>query len=155
MVQNGSPQGLTAGGMVAAILLFSLISGCAERGPHRVPVTGRITYQGRPVPDGWVSFTRLGELPQGVPSRPATGELDQDGRYSMKTFGDDDGVMPGEYAVAVVAIDYERAKAARGPGQPQPYTIPQRYTRPETSGLTVTIPEEASGALEFNFDLVD
>ena len=144
------------GGRLAAVLvLIPFFAGCADRGPHRVPVTGRVTYHDQPVAGGWISFTRVGAAPKGVPSRPATGELDDEGCYTMRTFGKDDGVMPGEYAVAVVAIDYERAGAARGRGAPQPYTIPQRYTRPETSGLSVTIPEEASGELEFNFDLVD
>lgn len=149
----------TASGRLAMVVLAAAAAlssgGCTDGKPTRHPVKGCVTYRGNPVKGGWVSFTRLDEAEKGTPMRPATGELDDAGRYVMKTFGANDGVMPGRYAVAIVAIDYEKAKATRDPRQPQPFLIPAKYTRPETSGLTVTIPQEYSEPLEFNFELTD
>lgn len=153
--RNSSNAASKAGKAVALAAFVLLLAGCGDSGPTRYPVRGSVTYLGKPVTGGWVSFTRTDKVEKGTPMRPATGELGDDGRYVMKTFGSDDGVMPGEYDVSIVAIDYSKAKASRDPRQPQPFLIPAKYTRPETSGLKVTIPKENSAALEFDFELTD
>jgi len=155
MLSIGSVIASKAGKTVALAAFVLLIVGCGDGRPTRHPVRGCVTYHGKPVVGGWVSFTRTDKVEKGTPMRPATGELNDDGKYVMKTFGDDDGVMPGQYAVSIVAIDYSKAKGTRDPRQPQPFLIPVKYTRPDTSGLTVTIPQEISASLEFDFELTD
>jgi hypothetical protein len=41
---------------VVAIALLAVVSGCGSDGPRREIVTGRVTYQGTPVPRGKVIF---------------------------------------------------------------------------------------------------
>lgn len=81
----------------AALLLAA--TGCGGEGPYSVklyPVRGRILLaDGQPLAGGSVQF---------IPSEgglPATGEVGQDGSFSLKTFKTREGAAPGRYKVRV------------------------------------------------------
>jgi hypothetical protein len=71
--------------------LMVLLGGC---GQQRIPVRGVVVWRGAPVPHGQVVF-----FP--TEGRPAYGDLDSEGRFSMNTLSAGDGVMAGEYRVVV------------------------------------------------------
>jgi hypothetical protein len=79
---------------VAAALF--LVSGCGG-GSGTVPVRGTVTFKGKPVPSGTVTF-----IPDSGPH--ATGELGPDGSYTVATYRSGDGAVPGSYKVVVVAV---------------------------------------------------
>ena len=82
---------------------------------RRYKVTGKVTYKGEPVPHGTVNFMPI--KPPPPEGRAASGEI-KDGYYSLSTAGDDDGALPGDYNVAIVAVDIDMASAvAKGPGR--------------------------------------
>jgi hypothetical protein len=141
----------SASWFTVAILLVT-IAGCARAYPRCIAVSGRVTYQGKPVETGMISFTRLEQNAGGGLVRPATGDLQADGSYTMKTFRDGDGVLPGDYSVSVVSFDYSGNRDA---SQKLPSLIPAKYGSPETSGLKVKVPSDDSGSLRFDFDLTD
>jgi hypothetical protein len=150
--------------LLAMALSLAPVVGCGRSGPSCVRVQGRVTHRGKPLGSGSICFTPTGQTLGKAANRPANGELQPDGSYVMQTFGENDGVLPGEYAVSIVAWDYSRPASNRGPdGRPLPAgvsgkpasLIPEKYSVPEMSGLSATVPADASGPLELNFDLRD
>ena len=85
-----------------ALCWVPLVAGCGRSLPPTVKVSGKVTYRGKPVPHGSVSFLPL-HAAEGVPRQPATGDIQPDGAYEMKTFRCGDGVRPGEYGVTIVS----------------------------------------------------
>ena len=71
-----------------------LTAGCS---PDRSTVSGTVTYQGKNVPDGTISFLTAG--------RVFEGEI-RDGAYEIQ------GIPPGEAIVTIIRLD---------PKQPDPY----------------------------------
>lgn len=72
-----------------------LLSGCNSRdytGPERVPVSGTITFDGKPIPYGVVSFSGNGEL------RGASGPI-HEGKY---TIAEKFGPNLGKYKVSIL-----------------------------------------------------
>lgn len=150
-VKEDLPPGRLLGCLAMALFLIAA-AGCGDKYPKCVNVRGHVTYQGKPVKAGMVSFTRLGQPGGGELLRPATGDLQADGSYTMKTFRSGEGVLPGEYAVSIVAFDYG---AKRDEQQRLPTLIPTKYGSPQTSGLKATVPADARGTINFDFDLTD
>ena len=147
-------RGRQLGWMLAlSISAVTLLVGClGTSAPKTINVKGKVTYQDQPVTLGYVSFVPV-EPAEGYPSRPASGTINADGTYQLSSFGENDGAVPGKYQVAIVS-------KTGGPTPEEPeaveeWTIPKKYGSPGESGLTATIPADASGTLEFNFALED
>lgn len=70
--------------------------GCGDGRPTRVPVSGRVLIDGKPLSYGVVTF---------IPSdaRSSYGRLDNEGRFTLSCFSKDDGVVTGKHKVAVCA----------------------------------------------------
>jgi hypothetical protein len=134
-------------------LLSCLIStsGCGSSGTETVPVTGKVTCKGQPVVKASVVFMPVTSTGGG---RPATGETDANGMYSLSTFEVNDGAVPGEHRVSIVIVSDEPepppgAKEARFWKPPlQPFA--DKYTQPETSGLTATVERGKENSLDFD-----
>jgi hypothetical protein len=149
---------------VSAVVVVLGCSGDDSGLGRRYKVTGKVTYNGAPVPHGTVNF--LPTKPPPPEGRTATGEI-EDGYYSLGTTGNNDGALPGEYKVAIVALDVDLAAAAAPKeqggmihqGDPAHQKaqknakklIPAKYTSGETSGLTAKV--DSSKAIDF--DLTD
>jgi hypothetical protein len=65
-------------------------------------------------------------------ARPAWGTIDLDGRFTLKTFDPDDGVVLGTHHAAI------RAAELLSPTQMK-WHAPKKYADEQTSGLMVTI----------------
>lgn len=65
-------------------------------------------------------------------ARAASGEIGKDGRFSLKTFEDNDGVVPGKHAVRITAAEYLNETEIL-------WHAPPKYGQPEMSGLSVDI----------------
>ncbi len=98
--------------VVLSLSALMIIVGCGDDGSglgRRYPVKGKVTYKGAPVAHGTVNFLPTKPPPEG---RAATGEI-KDGYYSAhRRRVDYDGALPGEYNVAIVALDVDLASAA-------------------------------------------
>jgi hypothetical protein len=131
---------------------------------RRYKVTGKVTYKGESVAHGTVNF--LPVKPPPPEGRAATGEI-KDGYYSLGTTGNNDGALPGDYMVAIVALDVDMASASSSKeagglvhqGDPAfqkavknaKHLIPTKYGVGETSGLKATV----DGSKTLDFDLKD
>jgi hypothetical protein len=108
-------------------------------------VTGKVTYQGRPVMKGTVTFVSIS--PNG---RNATGLLDPNGNYKLQTETAGDGAELGDYQVTIYAHDEEVLQYKPKVPVKVERRVPEKYENPKTSGLNRTV---KSGSNEFNIEL--
>lgn len=94
MARNSSLNRL----MVTLAILTTSLTGCGGGGSNLVPVTGRVTYQGKPLANATVTFIPQGDGSLGVAS---TGE---DGTFTIET-GGESGVAPGMCSVTVTKVE--------------------------------------------------
>src|SRR5262249_26962492 len=137
---------------VSAIVIVCGCSGDDSGLGRRYQVTGKVTYKGAPVPHGTITFVPT--KPPPPEGRAATGEI-KDGSYSLSTTGNQDGALPGDYNIAVIATEMDLASAV-SPGaqggmihqgdaahlnaiKNAKKLIPDKYGVSETSGLKATV----------------
>lgn len=133
---------------LAAVPVALLPMACGgSLGPQMARVSGTVTYKGKPVPRGTVSFvaTRPGQ-------RNATGIIDQGGRYQLQTENPADGAEVGDYDVAI--FSHEEQILDYTPKTPVKVerTIPEKYENPKNSGLKKTV---SPGSNTIDFELTD
>ena|SRR5437588_766530 len=141
------PEGMVMGktrsilGLLLGALVLTLI-GC---GPGRGDITGKVSYQGKPLRSGTVSV--LGS--DGVPK---SGLINQDGTYTIH-----DAPAGSIKALVTSADPGESQPAVRIQGTPQPkvdrsgwFAIPEKYGDFEKSGLTF---ELKSGPNTWDIDM--
>lgn len=137
-------RGLCQSTATVALLVSLATAGC--RKPDIVPVSGRVTFEGKPVPQAILQFN-----PE---SRPmASGGTDAEGRYSLSTKRPGDGAYLGRHRVMIVpwrpGQGDDSAEAAAARIRPRP-DIPEPY-RSATSPLSVEV--TAKGPNVFDFEL--
>src|SRR5262245_59599659 len=106
---------------VFALLLLSAVVGCGDGRPKRVPVSGQVLIDGKPLTHGYIQFAP-GD------SRASTGGLDADGHFVLTCFEMGDGAVTGKHKVSVMsqeAIGQETIK----------WHAPKKYANAKTSGL--------------------
>ena len=108
-----------------ALAGLTALVGCGDGRPPRVPVSGRVTIDGQPVTKGFVQI-----IPKDA--RAAQAPLDAEGRFRLETFDPEDGCVVGKHQVAVISNEPLSTTKIR-------WLVPQKYRRPETSGLWVEI----------------
>ena len=152
---------------ICLLFLLGLVLGCGDKRPTLVPVKGRLTLDGKPVPFKHVKFLPVNVTP-GIGGGAVT---DKEGNYSLianrpGSIKDEPGVPPGAYRVVIVEplFDPEAiappTKPEDGPapavGIPQPKKtgtkvgIPGNYANAETTTLMVEVP--ANGG-EINLEM--
>lgn len=117
-------------GFAVGFFLFLIMPGC---GPSKVQVKGRLEWtDGKPATElanGQVIFESPGTRTS------ARGVISKDGTFSINTESTSDGVLPGEYLVAIV----EHRPAPEGSTTIPPQYLPDRYYTFTTSNLTATV----------------
>lgn len=91
-------------GLLVVGLLFISIFGCGGSDEYSVvPVRGVVTCQGKPVTNATVNFTPKADQgrPEGRRGRVALGITDNDGRFKLTTYKNDDGAIVGKHTVTV------------------------------------------------------
>lgn len=140
------------------LLLLVAVLGCGSGNPKTIKTTGVVTYNGKPVEGAMVSFGST----EG--KRSAGGQTDANGRFTLTTFAQDDGAVPGQYTVAVskseitggMTEDEEHAAVQAQKPVSQPKSVdklPAKYKSGNTSGLKAAVTE--GGENHFEFDLKD
>jgi hypothetical protein len=135
-------------GRLLAIGLIALTPlACGKGGPELAKVTGKVTYNGKPVTKGTITFVTIDKT-----GRNATGAIQPDGSYTLQTEEPGDGAQLGDYNVTIAARDEEILDYTPPKPIPPKRLVPEKYEKPQTSGLTKKV---VSGSNSFNFDLVD
>jgi hypothetical protein len=120
------------------LLLATATVGCGLQ-DGLLPVTGEVTYHGKPLEYGTISFVS-------PHSRLASGEIKAGKIFGVTTKKQNDGLAPGFYQVTISATD--RSEEYRVVLVP-PNLIPDKYADYATSGLTATIERGKENVLSF------
>jgi hypothetical protein len=165
MLRSYKLSALTA---VVGVGLSAFVGCGGDDLPKRYPVYGTVTYKGKPVESGTITFT-----PDDLHKGRSAGGTIKDGYYSLASLETDDGAMAGNYKVTVVAqkmitdgldpklkMMYEKAHATGGvpiPAQVKKKItvedlVPKKYADPATSGLQAEVRETSNKA---DFELTD
>lgn len=139
---------LLLAGVLASTALFA---GCGPKGTEKTGrVSGKLTYKGAALSNAVVTFT-----PE--KGRPGTGETDADGKFSISTFGKDDGAVLGKHKIAITEKPAGGAPAM--PGTPEAANavapvdrFPAKYKTNEASQLEF---EVKAGSNTWDYDLKD
>lgn len=116
-----------------ALMCLVLLTGCNES-PYGSTVSGTVTLDGVPIGPGIIQF-----VPVGRSHNPATGAIQVDGKYVLKT-SNAVGLEPGEYDVTVAVYDQpELAPGERAPPGSAPLRTPEKYMSLETTDLRFTV----------------
>jgi hypothetical protein len=115
---------------------MALLIGCSGD-PALVchPVTGQVTFDGKPVAEAMVVFHPLESI-AGAAARPIA-YTDASGAFALTTNESRDGALPGEYAITVELraprqVGEEIVRDGRN-------ILPAKYSQPTTSGLKFTV----------------
>jgi hypothetical protein len=129
-------------GLALCLLAAALAAAGCGGGIKTYPVRGKVTYNGKAVPNGTVTF-----ISATGPS--ATGELQKDGSYSLKTTGAGSGAPAGSYAVIVVAMEdmADRLPEDRRPLPPP--LVPNKYSSAATTDLKAEV-EAKENVIDFD-----
>ena len=124
-------------GMVAIV-------GCGNGGPTTYPASGKVTFDGKPVPVGTIRFTPDAEA--GNDWKSAVGEI-KNGKYSIARNG---GVIGGPYEIVVFGYDgvaFEDGEGTNSQGKPlfAPYTVKQELEK-EAATIDIDVPAKDSGS---------
>ena len=126
------------------MLMVALEAGCGPSRPALLPAEGVVTLDGEPLANAALVFQPK------AGGRPASARTDANGRFKMGTYTPQDGVLPGEHAVTVVAIESIGPPPEPGSQPEARWITPKRYGRADASGLSATV---AAGSKTFTFDL--
>lgn len=113
--------------MATLLPIVLLTSGC-QNSPY-VPVQGRVTLDGEPLPRGVVQF-----VPVGTEGPTAAGVIGADGSYTLRT-DDQLGAVVGRHRVRIDARAVPKDETDTLPAS----LIPEIYLSETTSGLEVEV----------------
>jgi hypothetical protein len=139
---------LAACGCCLPLFLLLLAVGCSHRltSTKYVEVTGKVLYKGKPLPGGRITFVAV------AGGFAGTGNIGQDGQYKVEApigdvqIGVDNSMLrQGRGAPHGPIASPEMMKRSGGEKDQVTGTyvpIPEKYQRPESSGLTYTVKSE-------------
>jgi hypothetical protein len=130
----------------AGLLCLALIA-CAGCGNGLSSVSGKLTLDGQPLARSEQVQVTIMFYPESGGGAPAAGMVDESGRYSLST-GRQDGIAPGDYLVALAAVEVKPSAPGRPPNKR--VITPMRYTNPKQSELRAAV---QPGSNTFDFEL--
>jgi hypothetical protein len=121
------------------IAVVTCVVGCGKTRPKTYPVEGQVVFPDKsPLRGGAVEFrsTQLG--PDGLPF-VAQGDIDEEGYFVLRTYGVEDGAVPGEYTV-IVAPPPPPVVMPDNPVPPP--LLDRRFSQHDKSGLRFIVQPE-------------
>lgn len=127
--------------LVASVGVMVLIAACGPSRPKTAPVSGVVTLDGKPVAGASVMLT------PDDGGRPALGETDAEGKFTLTTFEPGDGALVGKHHVTVRKVEISGVQADRDglSGAPIPggirekWIIPKKYSNAKEWNHTVEV----------------
>lgn len=139
-----------------------MLAGCGPRMPQTVPVHGKVTWNGKPLTTGTITF-------HPAQGRTATGQIQPDGAYTLMTFKPGDGALLGSHKVTIEAMasaaapttappksrDEEIRRALSGQGARAEQVmavqrlVPEQYSSQDTTPLSREV-KPGQNVIDFN-----
>lgn len=143
--------------LVVAVLSACCLSGCGHSSdtPALSSVTGVVTIEGQPIQEGQITF--LPDTTQGTEGPSFTGELHEDGSFSIHGPGGVEGAIPGHYKVVInsLPVSHEELMKTARQGRLKrsdflrDSQIPPVYQSPKSSPLHVVVEAEQPNRYQF------
>src|SRR5438105_2993244 len=146
-----------ARGVVWAFLLALASAGCSSKNKP-IEVEGIVLLENEPVAEATVLF-----VPEGDTGQPAHGMTDENGKFQLSTFKENDGALPGSYKVTVrksvptpqppeadpddarsIMAHFKAIKQSKHEKSP----LPALYASEKTTPFHYTVPVEGKVVLE-------
>ncbi|MEW4562615.1 hypothetical protein AB1K70_08825 [Bremerella sp. JC770] len=128
----------TSMGVAPTIVCLALLLGCSNSNPKlppTVPVSAKVTLDGKPVPKALIAFSPT------TPGPSSNGRIENGEVVDLWTNGQKQGVIVGDHKVTIYDDDNETGSID---------LVPDRYGQ-IARGFDVTVSEE--GPNEFDFQL--
>lgn len=132
-------------GVVLFFCMATMVGCGGGGGIEKVVVSGTVTWQGEPVPNGEIRFQPVGDT-----EGPVAGAPIKDGKYTVEGRG---GVPVGKHLVKIQAYRAAQGKedpALRGEGGPAEQYLPPEYN--DKSEMTVEVSRK-NAKHDFNLPL--
>ena len=123
-----------------AILATALISGCGGGNADNKPtatVTGKVTYNGQPVPGGSLLFSPIRDAKSNMPGKAGQATIKSDGTYSVTTYTDGDGAVIGSHRLSFSAPAVAQPQAPAGGHVAAPPPSPYDGLSPKQAEVAV------------------
>ena len=118
---------------VALLCPAFLVAGCnTQPGEKLLPVSGKVTAGGKPVPTGNVTFYPMAAKGNETKHQPM-GVLDSEGNYEVFVPGGRKGAPAGWYKVVVYAVDDPQ------PGKPNKYLVQKECADVDATPLKIEV----------------
>jgi hypothetical protein len=121
--------------IAVAPLMIALVAGCSDGRPTRVPVSGRVLIDGKPLEAGFIRFYPASH-------RAASSMIRSDGSFTLSTYELGDGCVVGQHPVAVMGSKLINRQTMR-------WYAPKKYASADTSGLVQEV-TESTDSIEIN-----
>jgi hypothetical protein len=126
-----------------AVLVLASLAGCGTNNSLTKQVRGQVTMEDAPPPaEGKITFAPI-EGASTHPRRPASGDFDTTGTFTLTTFTPGDGIIPGKYRVNINC--WREAPTLKT--KLSANYVPADFT------FTVTIDENADEPVELRIDV--
>jgi len=109
---------------LACLAVVMSFAGCGQ-GPERVPVSGQVLLDGKPLTKGEITVAPLGK-------RASFATLDAEGRFQLTTYEMGDGTALGTHPVSVHSGEFLDPSHKL-------WRVPKKYASLTTSGLSVSV----------------
>ena len=130
------------------LFLGACVLGCTREGTARTAkVTGTVSYNGTPLEGANVTFTPAN-------GRPGTGTTDASGKFSVSTFSQGDGAVPGNHVVTITDAAPSAPEPMPGTPEAENYQPPKpRFPAKYSDPSTTTFKFEVKKGEKNNFTL--
>lgn len=149
----------------AVVACAAMACGCGGGSTPPVPVypvTGTVTYQGKPVVGADITFYNE------VEDRSAFGRTNDQEEYQLTTFSSNDGAVAGKNGVTIVKFEAPPKATEVAPTDSTAYVppgfnqstdppkpksqFPEKYGSQETSGLVAVVNADAENKIDFKLE---
>ena len=135
---------------LTAVLGVVAVAGCSKEPYSLASVSGKVTLNGRPLPNATVTFQPIGSLKQD-PGPGSTGRTDADGRYTLLTVAVGSrrrGAVVGWHHVSITTQSGAKPQASSDDRQrPPPEILPDRYNA--RTDLKFEVPPKGTEQADF------
>jgi hypothetical protein len=114
------------------LVLFAVASGCGEARVPVYPVTGKVTFQGKPPVGAQVVLHSVN--PAAASDIAPSGTVKSDGSFAISAYDDADGAPQGEYVATVQWFKIIPEQGGRGPN-----VLPAKYASAKSSPIRVSV----------------
>lgn len=130
--------------MMLATYILTSVAGCGAAKPKTYPVEGKVVFKGtgKPLTGGQVAFEPMERTPN--VNTNASGDIQSDGTFKLRTFEPGDGAAEGKHKVAVLPPAQDMTSDLEKKTKQKKSPIDRKYSEYHSSGLEFTVSSDPS-----------